>query len=259
MTEDDFLTAITAAPDDDTPRLVYADWLDEHGRRARAALIRVQCEQARLPEPCQLTFTPIGMVLGSVEAEVATCKACRDTHGFVCEWHRLDLLARDLIDAHAHVWLFEVPPGFRRFLPDDTRKAFRRGFIERVSCTWLDCRDYLDAALARSPVQEVTLTTVPEGEYVDEAGGGVVRFPGYPRSVPVRTLEDARMELRSEWLFLTDFALAARLLWPRIKFTGPPEENTAYQAGQRAAEDQNRRILDAILDPDTTAPPPEAP
>src|SRR4051812_20344131 len=33
--------------DDDTPRLVYADWLDEHGEADRAEFIRVQCELAR--------------------------------------------------------------------------------------------------------------------------------------------------------------------------------------------------------------------
>jgi uncharacterized protein (TIGR02996 family) len=49
-----FLQAIRDAPDDDTPRLVFADWLDEHGDRsavARAELFRVQCELARwVPE-----------------------------------------------------------------------------------------------------------------------------------------------------------------------------------------------------------------
>jgi uncharacterized protein (TIGR02996 family) len=45
-----FLQAILEAPDDDTPRLVYADWLDETGKpedAARAELIRVQIEQVR--------------------------------------------------------------------------------------------------------------------------------------------------------------------------------------------------------------------
>ncbi len=42
-----FLAAIRAAPDDDAPRLIYADWLDEHGEPERAELIRVQCELAR--------------------------------------------------------------------------------------------------------------------------------------------------------------------------------------------------------------------
>jgi uncharacterized protein (TIGR02996 family) len=36
MTHDDaFLQAILEAPEDDTPRLIYADWLDEHGELAR--------------------------------------------------------------------------------------------------------------------------------------------------------------------------------------------------------------------------------
>ena len=36
------LTAIADAPDDDTPRLVYADWLDEHNQPERAEFIRLQ-------------------------------------------------------------------------------------------------------------------------------------------------------------------------------------------------------------------------
>jgi uncharacterized protein (TIGR02996 family) len=49
MTQDDaFLQAILTEPDDDTPRLVYADWLDEHGDPARAEFIRVQIALAPL-------------------------------------------------------------------------------------------------------------------------------------------------------------------------------------------------------------------
>ena len=53
------LAAIVANPDEDTPRLLYADWLDENlpdktpspssGPAARAEYIRVQCRLARLP------------------------------------------------------------------------------------------------------------------------------------------------------------------------------------------------------------------
>jgi len=35
--------AIRAHPTDDTPRLVYADWLQEHGDEHRAEFVRVQC------------------------------------------------------------------------------------------------------------------------------------------------------------------------------------------------------------------------
>jgi uncharacterized protein (TIGR02996 family) len=49
MTPDDaFLADIVANPDDDAPRLVYADWLDDHGQPDRAAFVRVQIELARL-------------------------------------------------------------------------------------------------------------------------------------------------------------------------------------------------------------------
>lgn len=47
------MAAIIANPEEDTPRLMFADWLDEHGGehdRARAAFIRLQVEAARLPE-----------------------------------------------------------------------------------------------------------------------------------------------------------------------------------------------------------------
>jgi uncharacterized protein (TIGR02996 family) len=43
------LRATFGAPDDDTPRLVLADYLEENDQPDRAALIRVQCERARLP------------------------------------------------------------------------------------------------------------------------------------------------------------------------------------------------------------------
>jgi uncharacterized protein (TIGR02996 family) len=42
--------AVIAHAEDDTPRLVYADWLDENGDPDRAAFIRRQVEFARLPE-----------------------------------------------------------------------------------------------------------------------------------------------------------------------------------------------------------------
>jgi uncharacterized protein (TIGR02996 family) len=46
-----FLEDILDHPDDDAPRLIYADWLTDRGRlddEARAELIRIGCQQARL-------------------------------------------------------------------------------------------------------------------------------------------------------------------------------------------------------------------
>lgn len=43
-----FLRAIFDAPDDDTPRLVYADFLQENGEEDGAELIRARCERLQL-------------------------------------------------------------------------------------------------------------------------------------------------------------------------------------------------------------------
>ncbi len=49
MTDRDaLLRSIIESPQDDLPRLVYADWLDENGNSAHAAFIRCQIELARL-------------------------------------------------------------------------------------------------------------------------------------------------------------------------------------------------------------------
>ncbi|QJW98929.1 TIGR02996 domain-containing protein [Frigoriglobus tundricola] len=49
-TEAALLRAIRNAPAEDTPRLMYADYLDEEGCSARAEFIRVQVARAQLPE-----------------------------------------------------------------------------------------------------------------------------------------------------------------------------------------------------------------
>jgi uncharacterized protein (TIGR02996 family) len=48
--DESFLRAIADDPDDDAVRLVYADWLEEHGDPARAAFIRLQCALTTMPE-----------------------------------------------------------------------------------------------------------------------------------------------------------------------------------------------------------------
>src|SRR6516225_1249135 len=45
--EDGFIQAILGDPDDDTPRLVFADWLEKRGE-PRAEFIRVQCALSKL-------------------------------------------------------------------------------------------------------------------------------------------------------------------------------------------------------------------
>src|SRR5579885_2592247 len=48
--DEGFLADVVAHPDDDAPRLIYADWLEEQGQPERAEFIRVQCRLAVSPE-----------------------------------------------------------------------------------------------------------------------------------------------------------------------------------------------------------------
>src|SRR4051794_4580817 len=89
-----FLADIIEHPDDDVPRLVYADWLDEHDQAERAELIRVQVELAGAPEA------------GRAE-ELRQREAA-------------------LLADHAQEWLGPL----RRFVE---RPQYRRGFVEAVS------------------------------------------------------------------------------------------------------------------------------
>src|SRR5262245_44796938 len=92
---DAFLQAITASPEDDTPRLVYADWCEENGEPDRADLIRAQCELARLT-----TDSPRRRLLAA--------------------------RAWELVNRHGEEWAAPV-----RDLVEEWH--FRRGFIDRVT------------------------------------------------------------------------------------------------------------------------------
>src|SRR5579859_4433991 len=51
---DALLRSVIDQPAEDAPRLVYADWLDEHGQSGRAEFIRTQIALARGPDPAKL-------------------------------------------------------------------------------------------------------------------------------------------------------------------------------------------------------------
>jgi uncharacterized protein (TIGR02996 family) len=115
---DGFLRTIAAAPDDDAPRLVYADWLDEHGEPERAEFIRLQCEVAR-----RVTFD--------------------DAH------NALRRRTRDLFAAHGRRWLAADWPEADPGQPIDGL-AFDRGFFCRVSMA--------NQGLGPAPLREITRT-----------------------------------------------------------------------------------------------------
>lgn len=61
MTDGDkILAAILANPDDDLPRLAYADWCEENGNLVHAHFIRAQLAD---PNDCTIAHSPVGAML----------------------------------------------------------------------------------------------------------------------------------------------------------------------------------------------------
>lgn len=153
--EQALLKAISAEPEEDTPRLAYADWLDEYAPadadRARAEFIRVQTELAWLPE----------------FGDAAT------------EERRDDLTTQEgeLLSRYGQHWLQAVP--FRTQAHAPHRVIFRRGFPEagsfHVDYLRRCAADVFEHPLLRrvgvSPVTNNNLMSLLQSPWVAELGG----------------------------------------------------------------------------------------
>ena len=100
--QDALLAAILAHPAEDTPRLMYADWLDEHGEHARAEFIRVQCGLARYPAGESARHHPV----------------CLGPRSPRCRWCDLRRRERELWDAHAREWFSDGRHGLSVAITD---------------------------------------------------------------------------------------------------------------------------------------------
>ncbi|AWM35950.1 hypothetical protein GobsT_63090 [Gemmata obscuriglobus] len=136
---DALLDAIFDAPDDDTPRLVYADWLQEHGQEAYAQFIRLQCAAARHPlwsDEANRLWEEIGRVWTRLDEE--WWPATRD------DW---DLRNGARLDA----------------------THFHRGFLgNRLGLTCDQLARYGISCWPWLPLPETTLSSDPEDEYDDD-------------------------------------------------------------------------------------------
>lgn len=101
--QENFLASINENPDDDTPRLIYADWLDdrsEQGDIEHAEFIRVQCESARM------------------------------SYWKILQRRRLHKRASSLLQEHASAWLNHADSFYYNTGHDDT------WLHSRLSASW---------------------------------------------------------------------------------------------------------------------------
>ncbi len=146
---DALLAAIITNPNEDTPRLVYADYLQEQGFDERAEFIRVQCEIASLPD-----------LLG---------------------WETLRYREEGLFGTRGDWWDWKSE-GLRKWAEGPTCPTFvlRRGFIESLTCTpedWFAHADEIHwhpsqdrpCPQTAQPLRKVTLTTAVTKEVLERA------------------------------------------------------------------------------------------
>lgn len=142
---DAVLQAILEHPDDDLPRLQYADLLEEQGQGERAEFIRVQLELADLPKQ-----PGIHRAWTHDDNLHLICKC----HG--CQLHKQEqiLLYKSEVSYLANWWHWIQPLNLEL-----AYVVFRRGFLESITCPWEHWHAHADAITAQHPIREVRLTT----------------------------------------------------------------------------------------------------
>ncbi len=128
------LKAVAASPDDDLPRLVAADWLDEHGEGERAEFVRVQIERAKA-DRTELKWREQALWNNPLLGPLWAVEACP---------HIADLNFGSSLRAVG--------------LNGAERVTFHRGFPFRITCTADEWLRYGSGIIPRQPVRELALT-----------------------------------------------------------------------------------------------------
>jgi uncharacterized protein (TIGR02996 family) len=175
---DALMATIIADPADDTPRLVYADWLEEHGQEERAELIRVQCELSQQgdSEPtesasCRLNGT------SAWRPKQTHIKRCR-----YCQWARDGTFTRRCALQHREQLLWEMRTaedewffhlgaefaGWRNIRSSDSNLwlmsgsppmvIWRRGFPCEIRCPLAWWLEHGPAIVREHPIERVVIT-----------------------------------------------------------------------------------------------------
>lgn len=199
------LPAVLANPHDVAPRLIYADWLEEHGQQERAEFIRVQIELAWLGEPpfpnCHsfaINMRPREQCLRCVDCKKQTALRARER----------ELLRKGefLFPELPYISGLRIQGGYE----DDCRImcAPRCGCVEVMRCTWTNFAAHQQAIRQACPLTEVELTTRPGHTFTDSGNAkleGCEKWHWIPRGEEYDHSPDGikRMLLAAEFPGLT--------------------------------------------------------
>lgn len=123
------LNAILQNPDEDTPRLVYADWLQENYNEPLANWIR-----SRIASPTITT----------------------------------QLGPHDSVSAFGSTIAYGYRPLDGKGVYPNGQLTYRRGFAEQLDCTAEMCAKHLDTIRQTQPITLVHLTTTPDRNEIEQ-------------------------------------------------------------------------------------------
>ena len=201
------LASVLANPDDDAPRLVMADWFDEHGEPERAEFIRLQVKLApwRGPHPFT-TAEELVRTAQTIPPERAAQMEARERELWDALWRTF-----------AYEWDLKPGGAGRPYLKD-----VRRGFISAVTCSAADWLTHGDAVLAAHPVTEVRLTGGLDPFMVGQLMAETGDHPGL-----------SGFDIRGQG-FCRDPEPLLHRRWPRVRtWHLPPEPQVPFGPGRR--------------------------
>lgn len=174
-----FIAKVCEEPDEDTHRMVFADWLDENGEPERAEFIRVQCRLECMRRGDEAGTT----ALEDRERELLLAHGAR--------WFE-ESVAPLFAPSGCASWAHEED-GFPRTmvlhgLSAVQHRPFRRGFIENWTFQTEQFLSHAAAVFASHPVTAVTLTTKSPGHHQGGTGdrAGYWWEPGFNHATPRR-------------------------------------------------------------------------
>jgi uncharacterized protein (TIGR02996 family) len=158
-----FRQAICENPADDVPRLIYADWLEEHGHQPeRAEFIRVQIELAKLPDPT-LAFSQ-----RKCEGHGWLDYRCSECRPFTQQYQ--DELRR----RHDEILRSKAGRNFRPgCLYFHNEISWQRGFVHNVKCSadlWLV---HVNPVLDYEPIVKLEF---PDGTIIERGSASWLHF-----------------------------------------------------------------------------------
>lgn len=246
----EFLKAILRIPDDDTARLIFADWLADHGEADRGEFIRVQVELSKTCrcggsgyvffraeyDPKGADVPPDGYVEPCPECNPGDlrdvpCPSVREIHTALAALVRLAEREARLFNADwlphcggqlRQWWFGSVPPG--GVIDRPFCFVVSRGFVSAVTTSAADWFAHAGDITPREPVRRVNLTTMPLlNNRRTERGDDDMWFPDDPVRRVLRANDVARRVRRARHAGRSGSWGVAMLemLWPGITFELP--------------------------------------